>query len=1053
MRIKSTVEWLENRIGTWTIRYRWLIVVGTVIAAVVAGSGARFLTMNNDNRVFFGDRNPQLEALEALENTYTENQGVLFVVVPGDGNVFTREVLSAITELTEESWKMPYSSRVDSLVNFQHTRAEEDDLIVEDLVEDAAGLSDAELDRIRDIALSEPLLVNRLISGDGRVTAVNVNVVLPGESTAEVSEIAAFSRKLADDIRAGHPAVDIHLTGGVIMDNAFAEVGMADMGTLTPLMFLILIVVVGLILRSVRGTLATLSVILMSAIASMGLAGWLRISLTTASVGAPTIIMTLAVADSVHILTTMIKLMRRGHSKYKAISESLRVNLQPVFLTSATTAIGFLSMNFSDAPPFRDLGNIVAMGVAAAFVVSITFLPALLAILPAKAGSRSKRPQVPCCNSLANLVTRHGRIVLWSTIAIAIAITTGVARIELNDNWADYFSERFDIRRATDFAKDNLTGMDGIEYSLSAGEADGINDPEYLATVERFANWYRAQENVVHVNAITDIMKRLNSNMHGDDPAWHRLPDQRDLAAQYLLLYEMSLPFGLDLNNQINVDKSATRMIVTLSDVTTTQVRDLDARAREWLAANAPAAMHTYGSGLTVIWAHISQRNINGMLGATLGALVLISAILIVAFRSVKMGLLSLLPNLAPAFMAFGLWGFLFGQVGLGLSITISLTLGIVVDDTVHFLSKYLRARREHGSTATEAVRYAFDTVGTAMVVTTAALVAGFSVFLLSGFRMNWDMGLMTVMTITLALAMDVLLLPALLIAIDGRKTVAASQGEETRMTESAKSRRNVPVTVSTAMVVLLLLAPATWAQDAGQKGLAIARQVDSSDSGFGDSTAHLRMILRNRHGQESTREIRIRTLEVEDDGDKGLMIFDTPRDVKGTASLNFTHKTADDDQWLYLPALKRVKRISSRNKSGSFMGSEFAYEDVSSQEVEKYTYKWIRDDTLDGNDCFVVEYYPVDKKNSGYTRQVNWIDKQEYRPRRVDYYDRKDSLLKTLSFSGYRQYLDKYWRADEMSMVNHQNKKSTKLVFSDYRFRTGLKDSDFTHSSLKRVR
>lgn len=256
------------------------------------------------------------------------------------------------------------------------------------------------------------------------------------------------------------------------------------------------------------------------------------------------------------------------------------------------------------------------------------------------------------------------------------------------------------------------------------------------------------------------------------------------------------------------------------------------------------------------------------------------------------------------------------------------------------------------------------------------------------------------------------------------------------------------------SMTLFLFLLPlAATAGTPEQKGLAIARETDRRDSGFKDFTANMRMVLRNKHGQESVREIRIRTLEVEGDGDKSLSIFDTPGDVKGTAFLTFTHKKRDDDQWLYLPALKRVKRISSRNKSGSFMGSEFAYEDIASQEIEKYTHKWIRDEVYEGQECFVIERYPVDKKNSGYTRQVIWIDKSEYRVLKTDYYDRKDSLLKTLLFTGYRRYLNKYWRPGEMYMVNHQNGKSTLLVWTNYKFRTGLKDRDFSKNSLKRAR
>lgn len=252
---------------------------------------------------------------------------------------------------------------------------------------------------------------------------------------------------------------------------------------------------------------------------------------------------------------------------------------------------------------------------------------------------------------------------------------------------------------------------------------------------------------------------------------------------------------------------------------------------------------------------------------------------------------------------------------------------------------------------------------------------------------------------------------------------------------------------------LMLLLPVITTAETFEERGLVIAVEADRRGMGFSDFTVDMLMTLRNRHGQESKRKIRLKTLEVRGDGDKSLTIFDNPRDVKGTAFLNYTHKVRDDDQWLYLPALKRVKRISSNNKSGSFMSSEFSYEDIASQEVEKYHYKWIRDEIYDGKECFVVEFYPVDKKNSGYTRQTTWIDKEEYRTWMIKYYDRKQALLKTLISKGYREYLGRYWRADEMYMVNHQTGKSTLLKFSNYQFRTGLVDNDFNQNSLKRAR
>ncbi|HDZ78452.1 MAG TPA: outer membrane lipoprotein-sorting protein, partial [Gammaproteobacteria bacterium] len=242
------------------------------------------------------------------------------------------------------------------------------------------------------------------------------------------------------------------------------------------------------------------------------------------------------------------------------------------------------------------------------------------------------------------------------------------------------------------------------------------------------------------------------------------------------------------------------------------------------------------------------------------------------------------------------------------------------------------------------------------------------------------------------------------------------------------------------------------WAITAEEKGLNIAQKADELDTGWGDQKQSLVMILRNKHGQESRRQIRGRELEVTGDGDKSIIIFDTPADIKGTAFLSFTHVNKPDDQWLYLPALRRVKRIASKNKSGPFMGSEFAFEDMSSQEVDKYTYKWLRDEKLDGKDVYVIERVPVDKY-SGYTRQIVWGDKTIYQPLKVEFYDRKNSLLKTLTLTGYKQYLNKYWRADRMQMVNHQNGKSTLLIFSDYSFNNGYTDRDFDRNSLKRAR
>lgn len=754
---------VEEAIGKCIVRYRWWVIAVTLLVVVSAGSGARLLNFSNDLRVFFSEKNPQYAELKKLENTYSRIDNVLFAIAPKDGNIFTRKTLAAIEELTEASWQMPYSSRVDSITNFQHTYADEDDLIVEDLVTDAGNLSDEDIDRIRKIALNEPLLVDLIVSPTGHVTGVNINILLPGKDRqTEIPEVAEFARRMADDFRKIYPEIEFYLTGGIMLDNAYAEASRDDSITLGPIMFFILFLIMALTLRSFTGTIATMFVIFFSVVTGLGLAGWLGIELTTASSGSPVIILTLAVADSVHILASMLQQIRFGKTKNEAIVEAMRINFQPVFLTSITTVIGFLSMNLSDAPPFRDLGNIVAMGIIAAFFYSILFLPALMTLLPVRAKQKLELGRFSL-ESLAELVVNRRRQIFIGMLVFIIVLTAGIVKIDLNDDWVRYFSKRYEIRTASDFVEDNLRGFHIIEYSLESGDSGGINDPAYLNKLEEFKEWYLAQPKVVHVRTFTNIMKRLNKSMHGDDPAYYRIPDDRKLAAQYLLLYEMSLPFGHDLNNQINVDKSATRFTASLEKVTTKELRAMDDKAREWLKENAPAHMHTLGSGLSIIWSHLSMRNIRNMLVASFLALVLISSLLIISLKSVKMGLISLIPNIAPSMMAFGVWGIMVGMVGLGLSVIISLTIGIVVDDTVHFMSKYLRALREMSMNPQDAVRYSFSTVGTAMWVTTVSLVAGFLVLTFSAYAMNAHMGYMCALTILLALILDFLFLPVIL--------------------------------------------------------------------------------------------------------------------------------------------------------------------------------------------------------------------------------------------------------------------------------------------------
>ncbi len=758
---------MTEKFTHWIIRWRYFVVLAVIATVVAAGAGMPKLSMSNDYRMFFGEDNPQLLEFEHMQNTFNKNDNIMFVVTPKNGKVFSIETLKTIQAITEASWQIPFSTRVDSITNYQHTYAEEDDLIVDDLVVDPDELNENDLARIQSIAINEPMLLHRLISPDSKYTGINVNIQLPGKSLSEVPEAVAYARTIKMEMLAKFPNIEIRLVGLAVMNNAFPEESQQDVKTLYPLALAFIIVTLFFLLRGFSGVVICFIMIIMSIIVAMGTSGWMGTMLSPPVLSAPIMILTMAIANGVHLLVTMRHEMALGRDKIAGMVESMRINFQPVFVTSLTTILGFLSLNFSDAPPFHDLGNIAAIGVAAGFILSVTFLPAMVAILPAH--SRKEVVGKIALGKFGEFVIKHHNRLLIGSAVISIILVSLVPSNELNDIFVEYFDESVEFRRDSDYAAEHLTGVYYMDIALSAAETGGISNPDFLKKAEKFSNYLRLQPGVVHVHTITDTFKRLNKNMHGDDPAWYKLPDEREMAAQYLLLYEMSLPYGLDLNNQIDISKSSTKIAVTLDTLSSNEILEFEQQTKQWIKNNI-SDIKAIASGPTLMFAHIGKRNINSMLIGTTVALFLISMVLIFFMKSFKYGLISLIPNMLPAASAFGIWALYSGQVGLALSVVTGMTLGIVVDDTVHFLSKYIRARRERNLNAEEAVRYAFNSVGIALLVTSIVLIAGFMILAQSHFSINSEMGLVTSIVIALALVLDFTLLPALLMKIDKDK-------------------------------------------------------------------------------------------------------------------------------------------------------------------------------------------------------------------------------------------------------------------------------------------
>ncbi len=755
-----------------------LTIFLSFVVLLICVARAGYLTNSQNFRDLLNDDNPELVAFDELDNVYAQasSNSILMAVVPESGNIFTRKALGVIEDLTERAWLLPYAVRVDSLTNYAHSSADGDDLIIENLVEDSASLTDQELQRIADIALGQPELKNRLLSGDGRIGGMLINFALPEERSEPVREVNDSLDALIAAMQEAYGDTAFYAVGEMVSNRALTDTTESELAFLVPSTLIIILLTAWLLTRSVVCTLATFFLMLINVGAVMGIMGWFSIVLTPISAYTPIVMMAFSVAYSIHIINGILAGMRRGLVKAEAITHSIEDNVYPILLTSITTAVGFLSLNFSDLPPFRTLGNFVAIGIVFNFIFSMTFLPAVLAILPLRPPAERRSVLQDRLVRLGDFVTEKRKPLFLIMCAIAITCSTGIFRIELSDNFVEYYGERHEYRRKMEFVIDNFTGMDTQEYSLDSGEENGVTDPEYLATIDRFAEWYRQQPGVHHVWSFSDIMKRLNQNMNGDDPDYYRLPEERNLAAQYLLLYELSLPFGKELNNSINVSKSATRMVVTLRNLSSTEQLELAERGYGWLETNAPD-LQTRASGFSLVLANLSKRSIRSMLSGTVIAASIVSLLLLLVFRSIRYGLVSLVPNFLPGIMAIGLWGYFVGNIGIAAAVFVVISFGIIVDDTIHFMSRYLAAVRRDGGSQQVAVREAFSKTGGALLSTTVVLALGFGVFAFSSFQPNWSLGGLVTMSIVLALIMDFLLLPPLLMLVSKTRAEVSQTG------------------------------------------------------------------------------------------------------------------------------------------------------------------------------------------------------------------------------------------------------------------------------------
>ena len=750
------------------IRYRPLCIIISILILAGLVQGLSKINFNPDINAFFPENDTLTTSHLSIEDTYSSMDNAVIGIGVKEGTVFTNEVLSLIEDLTERAWKTPHSLRVDSLSNYSYVSADGDDLYIEPFLE---GSSTYDLKTLKEKELiieEEELAYGAIISKDKKTSLINIVFDPPRKDIeAEYQESLNYVLGFLEEARKNHPEVDLIISGIVYMEYQSPMLLKAQMPKLMPTAILVILLTLFLLLRSLVAVAGSFLVILMSVVSAMGSIGFMSGDIAQPFIMVPILIATLAVADCVHLFTLYFQNLDSSRKSKEAMLESLKLNLQPLFLTSLTTAIGFLSLNLAPVEPLRGIGNGVAVGVFLAFIFTVLLLAPIVSYFNVKQ-SKNINFQKNIARKLGRFSIKNYKRLLVIVPVISCFLMAFIPLNKTNDNPLEFYSERYTTSAAdSKWISQRIGGTFPVSYELNSQGI--VSDPEFLREVDKFSEWLASNKEVLHVSSLSKIMKNLNKTLHGKQEEWNIIPTEPDLSAQYLFFYEMSLPYGLDLTNSISQNKESIKLVASLKELGSLEYREFAKKVENYASQNMPEDMVSIGTGTRPIFAFMSNMLITQLTYALGIGIVLITATIILFFRSLRYGMLTSVTNLLPIGVAFGIWAIVSGEISMLVGIGMGTTLGIIVDFTVHFLSKYLHARRQKNLSAEEAVEYAFETVGFALIITSFSLILGFLVLLQAFFIPIHGFVLFSSIAFLSALIIDLLLFPALLITWDKR--------------------------------------------------------------------------------------------------------------------------------------------------------------------------------------------------------------------------------------------------------------------------------------------
>ncbi|CAA6811006.1 MAG: Predicted exporter of the RND superfamily [uncultured Sulfurovum sp.] len=744
-------------------KFRWFIAIGVPLIVLALASNLKQVEMDGSYRIWFGEDSKTLTDYDKFRKTFGNDDGIVIVFQDKEG-IFTKKALESIDNITEALWKTKYIARVDSLTNYQYVHGSDedpDDIIVENFIKNIEHATPAYLAERKKIATSDPLVLDSFISKDGTTTMISARL------TPKVNDGSDKSLEIMDYVDAilapeiERTGYKYWINGGPALNKAFTVIGTNDAMTFTPLVLIASALLLFFLFRRVSGALIPLGIVILTFITVLSVQVLLGYKLNNFTANLPVFVVAIGIADAVHVYTVWLLHRREGDKTELAVLKSVEKNFLPILLTSITTAIGFATLTISEVIPIFTLGIATASGAILAFIISVLWMPTVLLLLKKPIQQQSVEVKTNSWGiGYGKFIVENNKKIVWSSLTVFSFLALGIMHVKVDSNTIRYFDKEVEIRKTAEFTMAHLTGPMAYEIVVDSGQQHGIKEPEFMKTVERFyTEFHEAFPEVRHLASLMDTVKRFNKVVDNKEV----IPDSRELIAQYLLLYSLSLPQGMEINDKMDIDERKLRVTGQMDIVDTSKDLEMIAYIENWWKKTAYSATV---EGQTYMFAHMQKDVTNTLIYSLSLAIVLVSFVMMLIFRRLKLIWVFILPNILPVILVVGLMGWIDITIDIGVAIAGAIIIGVAVDDTIHFLVKYFDARKRGLSmedTFDEVLKYA----GKAILFTTIILSVAFSLFAFSEFSPNQNFGIVTAFALLIAFVVDLLLLPALLSLAD----------------------------------------------------------------------------------------------------------------------------------------------------------------------------------------------------------------------------------------------------------------------------------------------